>query len=329
MPSVYDTLVRMAQDFNLRYPLVDGQGNFGSVDGDGAAAMRYTEARLTAISDELLADIDKNTVDFNPNYDASMRGADGAAGALAEPAAQRRTGIAVGMATNIPPHNLNELCDAITLLIDNPEATVEDLMEIVTGPDFPTGGTILGREGIKAAYATGRGRVVIRAKAFVEESPRGSRYQIVVTELPYQVNKARLLERIAELVKDGKLDGISDLRDESDRTGMRIIIELKRDAQPMKVLNNLFKHTALQSFGVNMLALVERGTQPRSLTLKRALQEYISHRQEVVTRRTEFELERARRRAHILEGLKIALDHIDEMIATIRASRTTEPPAPT
>jgi DNA gyrase subunit A len=323
--SVYDTLVRMAQDFNLRYPLVDGQGNFGSVDGDGAAAMRYTEARLTAISDELLADIDKNTVEFIPNYDASSEEPRVLPARLPNLLLNGSTGIAVGMATNIPPHNLNELCDAITLLIDNPEATVEDLMEVVTGPDFPTGGTILGREGIKSAYATGRGRIVVRAKAFVEESPRGGRYQIVVTELPYQVNKATLLERIAEQVREGKLDGISDLRDESDRTGMRAIIELKRDAQPMKVLNNLFKHTQLQSsFGVNMLALIERGSQPRSLTLKRALQEYIGHRQEVITRRTEFELERARRRAHVLEGLKIALDHIDAVIATIRASRTTE-----
>ncbi|HEU5431026.1 MAG TPA: DNA gyrase subunit A, partial [Thermomicrobiales bacterium] len=227
--------------------------------------------------------------------------------------------------TNIPPHNLNEICDAISFLIDNPEAGVDELMEIVKGPDFPTGGTILGREGIKSAYATGRGRVVIRAKVFVEEATRGGRYQIVVTELPYQVNKAALLERIAELVKDGKIDGISDLRDESDRSGMRAVIELKRDAQPMKVLNNLFKHTALQqSFGVNMLALVENGTQPRVLTLKRALQEYIGHRQIVITRRTEDELERARHRAHVLEGLKIALDQIDAVIATIRKSRTTD-----
>jgi DNA gyrase subunit A len=323
--SVYDTLVRMAQDFNLRYPLVDGQGNFGSIDGDGAAAMRYTEARLTAISDEILADIDKNTVEFIPNYDASTEEPRVMPARLPNLLVNGSAGIAVGMATNIPPHNLSEVCDAVVMLIDNPDATVDDLMTAVTGPDFPTGGTILGREGIKAAYATGRGRIVVRAKAFVEEAPRGGRYQIVVTELPYQVNKANLLERIAEQVREGKLDGISDLRDESDRNGMRAIIELKRDAQPMKVLNNLFKHTQLQSsFGVNMLALVERGTQPRSLTLKRALQEYISHRQEVITRRSEFELDRARRRAHILEGLKIALDHIDEVIATIRASRTTE-----
>ncbi len=323
--SVYDTLVRLAQDFNMRYPLVDGQGNFGSVDGDSAASMRYTEARLTAISDEILADLDKNTVDFMPNYDASTEEPKVMPGRLPNLLLNGSSGIAVGMATNIPPHNLNEICDAATILIDNPEATIEDLMTAVTGPDFPTGGTILGREGIKAAYATGRGRIVIRAKAFVEEAARGGRYQIVITELPYQVNKAVLLERIADQVREGKLDGISDLRDESDRTGMRAIIELKRDAQPTKVLNNLFKHTQLQSsFGVNMLALVERGTQPRTLTLKRALQEYVSHRQEVITRRTEFELERARRRAHILEGLKIALDNIDEVISTIRASRTTE-----
>jgi len=323
--AVYDTLVRMAQDFNLRYPLVDGQGNFGSVDGDGAAAMRYTEARLATIADELLADIDKRTVDFQPNYDASTQEPRVLPARLPNLLINGSAGIAVGMATNIPPHNLNEICDAIVHVIDHPDANVEDLLEIVKGPDFPTGGAILGREGIKAAYATGRGRVVIRAKAFVEESQRGGRYQIVVTELPYQVNKAALLERMADLVKDGKLDGISDLRDESDRSGMRAVIELKRDAQPMKVLNNLFKHTALQqTFGVNMLALVENGTQPRVLTLKRALQEYIAHRQEVITRRTAFELERARRRAHILEGLKIALDRIDEVIATIRRSRTTE-----
>jgi DNA gyrase subunit A len=323
--AIYDTLVRMAQPFNLRYPLIDGQGNFGSVDGDGAAAMRYTESRLAQIADELLLDIDKDTVDFIPNYDASMTQPSVLPGRLPNLLLNGAAGIAVGMATNIPPHNLNELCGAIEYLIDNPEATVDELMQFVPGPDFPTGGTILGTEGIRAAYATGRGRVVIRAKAFVEESARGNRFQIIVTELPYQVNKALLLERIAELVKDGKLDGISDLRDESDRTGMRMVIELKRDSQPLKVLNNLFKHTSLQqSFGVNMLALVERGTQPRILSLRRALQEYVSHRQEVTTRRAEYELERARRRAHILEGLLKALDSIDQIIATIRASSTTE-----
>jgi DNA gyrase subunit A len=323
--AAYDTLVRMAQDFSLRYPLVDGQGNFGSVDGDNPAAMRYTEARLAAIADELLADIDKQTVDFQPNYDASLQEPKVLPSRLPNLLINGSAGIAVGMATNIPPHNLSEICDAIVYLIDNPDATVEDLMDIVQGPDFPTGGTILGREGIRAAYATGRGRVVIRAKAFVEEAPRGNRFQIIVTELPYQVNKAALQERIAEMVKDGKLDGISDLRDESDRTGMRVVIELKRDAQPMKVLNNLFKHTALQqTFGVNMLALVENGMQPRVLTLRRALQEYITHRQEVITRRTQFELDRAKKRAHVLEGLKKALDNIEEVIATIRRSRTTE-----
>ena len=322
--AVYDTLVRMAQDFNLRYPLVDGQGNFGSVDGDEAAAMRYTETRMSAIADEMVVDIDKETVDYKPNYDASMQEPIVLPSRLPNLLINGSTGIAVGMATNIPPHNLGEICDAVLYVIDNPEATVDELMEIVKGPDFPTGGTILGREGIRSAYATGRGRVVIRAKAFIEEM-KGNRWQIIITELPYQVNKANLMERIAELVKDGKLDGISDLRDESDRTGMRALIELKRDAQPMKVLNNLFKHTALQStFGVNMLALVERGTQPRVLGLRRALQEYITHRQEVIRRRTEYDLERARRRAHILEGLKIALDNIDAVIATIRRSQTTE-----
>ena len=323
--AAYDTLVRMAQDFNLRYPLVDGQGNFGSVDGDGAAAMRYTEARLTTIADELLDDIEKQTVDYQPNYDASTEEPKVLPARLPNLLLNGSAGIAVGMATNIPPHNLNEICDAVMMLIENPEATVEDLLQVVHGPDFPTGGIILGREGIKAAYATGRGRVVIRARAFVEEAGRGSGYQIVVTELPYQVNKAALLERIAELVKEGKLEGIRDLRDESDRNGMRAVIELKRDAQPMKVLNNLFKHTALQqSFGVNMLALVEKGTQPRVITLKRALTEYLSHRQEVVTRRTQFELDKAERRAHILEGLKIALDQIDAVIKTIRNSESTD-----
>jgi DNA gyrase subunit A len=323
--AVYDTLVRMAQNFNLRYPLIDPQGNFGSVDGDGAAAMRYTECRLAPIADEMLSDIDKNTVDFKPNYDASTKEPKVLPATLPNLLVNGAVGIAVGMATNIPPHNLTEIADAVRYVIDHPDCTIEDLMEIVQGPDFPTGGTILGREGIRAAYSTGRGRVVIRAKAFVEESARGNRFQIVATELPYQVNKAALLERIAEMVKDGKIDGISDLRDESDRTGMRMIIELKRDAQPMKVLNNLFKHTAMQqTFGINMLALVEDGMVPRVLTLKRALQEYIAHRQIVITRRTEFELERARKRAHILEGLKKALDIIDQIIATIRKSRTTE-----
>ncbi len=323
--AAYDTLVRMAQDFSLRYPLVDGQGNFGSVDGDKAAAMRYTEAKMAAIADELLADIDKETVDEYPNYDATLMQPTVLPARLPNLLINGSSGIAVGMATNIPPHNLTEVCNGIEMLLDDPDTTVEQLMEAITGPDFPTGGTIVGREGIQAAYATGRGRVVIRAKAFVEEQDRGNRYQIVVTELPYQVNKAVLLERIAEQVRDGKLDGISNLRDESDRNGMRMVIELKRDAQPRKVLFNLYKHSSLQqTFGINMLALVERGTQPRVLTLKRALQEYINHRQEVITRRTEYDLERARRRAHVLEGLKIALDNIEAVIATIRRSQSTD-----
>ncbi len=322
--AVYDALARMAQPWSLRYPLVDGQGNFGSVDGDAPAAMRYTEARMAEITEELLRDIDKNTVDFKPNYDDSMREPTVLPARLPALLLNGAAGIAVGMATNIPPHNLGEICDAVSFLIEQPEATFEQLLEIVHGPDFPTGGSILGREGIKQAYATGKGRVIMRAKAFIEESPRGNRYQIIVTELPYQVNKATLVERIAQLVKDGVVDGISDLRDESDRNGMRIVIELKREAQPRKVLNNLFKHSAMQStFGVNMLALVD-GKQPRVLTLKRTLQYFIEHRQEVIRRRTIFDLEKARQRAHILEGLRIALDHIDEIIATIRNSRTTE-----
>ncbi len=322
--AVYDALVRMVQPFSLRYPLVDGQGNFGSVDGDGAAAMRYTEARLEAIAEELLQDIEKQTIDFVPNYDGEAREPVVLPAKLPNLLVNGASGIAVGMATNIPPHNLTEVCDGLIHLIDNPEATIDELIEIIPGPDFPTGGIILGREGIKAAYATGKGRVVIRARTVIEEAGRGNRFQIIVTELPYQVNKAALIEKIAELVKVGRIDGIHDLRDESDRTGMHVIIELKRDAQPHKVLNALFKHTQLQqTFGVNMLALVD-GTQPRVLTLKRSLQLYLAHREEVVRRRTEFELLRARRRAHILEGLKIALDHLDAVIKTIRESRTAD-----
>lgn len=322
--AVYDALVRMVQPFSLRYPLVDGQGNFGSVDGDSAAAMRYTEAKLAAIAEELLRDIDKQTVDFKPNYDNETVEPKVLPAKLPNLLVNGASGIAVGMATNIPPHNLAEICDGVIYLIDHPEATIEELTEIIQGPDFPTGGIILGREGIRAAYATGKGRIVIRARATIEELPRGNRFQIIVTELPYQVNKAALLEKIAEYVKLGRIDGIHDLRDESDRSGMRMVIELKRDAQPRRVLNALFKHTQMQqSFGVNMLALVD-GTQPRVLTLKRALQLYIAHRVEVIRRRTEFELLRARRRAHILEGLKLALDHLDEVIATIRGSRTAE-----
>ena len=322
--AVYDALVRMVQEFSLRYPLVDGQGNFGSVDGDGAAAMRYTESRLASIADELLADIDKDTVDFRANYDDSAQEPTVLPGKLPNLLINGASGIAVGMATNIPPHNLTEVCDGLTHLIDNPDATVEDLNQFVTGPDFPTGGLILGREGIAAAYATGRGRVVMRAKAHIDHSDRANCFAIFVTELPYQVNKATLIEKIAAHVRSGRLQGIHDLRDESDRTGMRIVIDLKRDAQPKKVLNNLYKFTAMQqTFGVNMVALVD-GEQPRVLSLRRSMQLYIEHRQEVIKRRTEYELARARRRAHILEGLKIALDNLDEIIATIRRSRTAE-----
>lgn len=322
--AVYDALARMAQPWSMRYPMVDGQGNFGSVDGDSPAAMRYTEARMTEIAEELLRDIEKNTVDFGPNYDDSMREPLVLPARLPNLLLNGSSGIAVGMATNIPPHNLNEVCDAIAFLIDHPDAPIERLTEIISGPDFPTGGIILGREGIKQAYATGKGRVVIRAKAFIEEAARGNRFQIIVTELPFGVNKATLIEKTALQVKEGRIDGISDLRDESDRTGMRVVIELKREAQPRKVLNSLFRHTALQTaFGVNMLALVD-GAQPRVLPLKRFLQLYIEHRRVVIRRRSVFELDKARARAHILEGLRKALDQIDAIIETIRASRTTE-----
>lgn len=322
--AVYDALVRMAQPFVMRYPLVDGQGNFGSVDGDGAAAMRYTESRMASIAAELLQDIDKQTVDFIPNYDDSEHEPTVLPAKLPNLLLNGASGIAVGMATNIPPHNLGELCDGLIQLIDNPEITIDELCKYVKGPDYPTGGIILGREGIRAAYATGRGRIVTRARTEIEELGRGDRFRIVVTELPYQVNKSALLERIAEHVKNGRIDGISDLRDETDRRGMRVVIELKRDAQPQRVVNALFKHTQLQqSFGVNMVALVD-GKQPRVLNLKRMLQHYLDHRREVIRRRTEFDLRRARRRAHILDGLKIALDHVDEIIRIIRQSPNAE-----
>lgn len=322
--SVYDALVRLAQPWNMRYPLVEGQGNFGSIDGDPPAAYRYTEARLTKIAEELLLDIEKNTVDFRPNFDSRHEEPTVLPALLPNLLLNGTSGIAVGMATNIPPHNLNELCDGITYLIDNPEATSEDLIKIIPGPDFPTAGSILGTDGIVNAYTTGRGQITMRAKAHIEEANRGA-FNIVVTELPYQVNKARLHERIAEMAKDRKIEGIRDIQDQSDRTGMRLVIFLKQDAQPKKVLNALYKHTAMQTnFGVNMLALVEEGKQPRILTLKRVLQEHIAHRVIVIRRRTEFELGKARERAHILEGLKIALDNIDEVIRIIRESRTTE-----
>jgi DNA gyrase subunit A len=321
--SVYDALARLAQEWNIRYMLVDGQGNFGSIDGDPPAAMRYTEARLSRIAEELLFDIEKNTVDFGPNFDGSYQEPKVLPARLPNLLLNGAAGIAVGMATNIPPHNLGELCDAINLIIDNPEATVEELMERIPGPDFPTGGVVLGTEGIVNAYSTGKGHIIIRAKAHIEEAARGA-FHIVVTELPYQVNKARLQERIAELVKERKIEGIRDVRDESDRSGIRLVIILKQDAQPRKVLNHLFKFTQMQvTFGINMLALVE-GNQPRVLPLKKALQYYVEHRQEVIRRRTEFELDKARARAHVLEGYKKALDNLDEVINTIRNSRTRD-----
>jgi DNA gyrase subunit A len=322
--AVYDALARLAQPWNMRYPLIDGQGNFGSVDGDPPAAMRYTEARLSAIAEELLFDIDKNTVNFRDNFDGTFREPTVLPAKLPNLLLNGAAGIAVGMATNIPPHNLTELCNAIIHLIENPDATVEDLIKIIPGPDFPTAGMILGTEGIMNAYSTGRGHITLRAKAHIEEAARGS-YNIVVSELPYQVNKARLQERIAEMAKERKIEGIRDVRDESDRSGMRLVIILKQDAQPKKVLNALYKHTQMQTtFGVNMLALVEGGLQPRVLTLKRMLQEHIDHRREVIRRRTQFELEKARARAHILEGLKIALDNLDEVIRMIRESRNAD-----
>jgi len=321
--SVYDAMVRMAQEFSMRYPPVDGQGNFGSVDNDPPAAMRYTEARLARIAEEMLVDIGKDTVDFMPNFDESLKEPKVLPTRLPSLLVNGSSGIAVGMATNIPPHNLGEVCDALAHLIDNPGATIDELIQFVRGPDFPTAGIIMGQEGIKSAYATGHGKIVVRAKARIEDIDRTGRYQIVVTELPYQTNKAALMENIAELVRDKKLSGISELRDESDRQGMRIVVELRREAHPEQVLNNLYKHTTMQSaFFANMLALVEG--QPRVISLKEALQNFIDFRYEVIRRRSKFELKEARARAHILEGLKIALDNIDKVIATIRKSETAE-----
>ena len=321
--SVYDTMVRMAQDFSMRHLLVDGQGNFGSMDNDPPAAMRYTEVRLTRIAEEMLVDLDKETVDFVPNFDDSLKEPSVLPARLPNLLVNGSSGIAVGMTTNIPPHNLGELCDAIVYLIDNPEATVDELMRYVQGPDFPTAGVILGREGIKNAYVTGHGRIVVQAKAIVEEIPVSGRRQIVVTELPYQTDKAGLVERIATLVKVKKVTGISELRDESDRQGMRIVIELGRGAQPQQVLNALYKHTAMQSaFFANMLALVDG--QPKVISLKEALQHYIDFRHEIITRRSQYELKVAKERAHILEGLKIALDNIDKVISIIRQATSAE-----
>ncbi len=319
--SVYDALVRMAQDFSMRYMLVDGHGNFGSVDGDSAAAMRYTEARMNKIAVEMLRDINKNTIDFVPNFDGAEKEPSVLPARYPNLLVNGSSGIAVGMATNIPPHNLGEIIDGTVMLIDNPETSVLELMTIIKGPDFPTAGIIMGKAGIRAAYETGKGKIVVRAKANIEEE--NSRHRIIVTELPYQVNKAKLIENIADLVKDKKIVGISDLRDESDRQGMRIVIELKKDANPNVILNLLYKHTKMQdTFGVIMLALVDN--EPQILNLKQVLCNYIDFQKEVITRRTTFDLNKAKARAHILEGLRIALDHIDEVISIIRHSETSE-----
>lgn len=320
--AVYDTLVRLAQDFSMRYPLVHGQGNFGSVDGDSAAAMRYTEAKLHKIAEELLQDLERDTIDFRPNYDGTHDEPAVLPAKLPNLLLNGTVGIAVGMATSIPPHNLTELCDGIAHLIDHPDADVDDLMEYIKGPDLPTAGMIYDIQAIKTAYATGRGGVVMRGRAIIEDGTHGP--QIIITELPYQVNKATLVEKIAFLVKEKKLEGIKDLRDESDRTGIRVVIELKRDAYPKKVLNRIYKLTQLQeTFHFNMVALVD-GLQPRVLTLKMLLEEYIKHREEVVTRRTKFDLKKAEERAHILDGLVIALEKIDAIIKTIKQSRNKD-----
>ena len=320
--SVYDALVRLAQDFSMRYPLIAGQGNFGSIDGDPPAAMRYTEARLAQIADELLADIDQNTVDFIPNFDDQQTEPTVLPARAPNMLINGASGIAVGMATNIPPHNLGEVCDALAHLIDNPDATTERLMRHITGPDFPTGARVRGRKGIVDTYTTGRGRIIMEAETEFEET-RNNREQIIVTSLPYQVNKANLIERIAGLSRDRKLDGISDIRDESDRRGMRIVIELRRDAQPRVVLNNLLRQTALRSsFSSIMLALVDG--QPQVLPLRRCLELFIRHREEVIRRRSEYQLQRARDRDHIVQGLLLALDRIDEVIAIIRNSADVE-----
>ncbi|MDX1771774.1 MAG: DNA gyrase subunit A, partial [Planococcaceae bacterium] len=320
--AVYDTMVRMAQHWSYRYMLVDGHGNFGSVDGDAAAAMRYTESRMSKIAMELLRDINKNTIDFKDNYDGQEREPIVLPSRYPNLLVNGTSGIAVGMATNIPPHHLGETIEAVLALADNEAITTEELMEIIPGPDFPTGGIILGRSGIRRAYETGRGSVIIRGKVEIEQKSNGKEV-ILVHELPFQVNKARLIEKIAELVRDKKIDGITDLRDESDRNGMRIVIEVRKDANANVLLNNLYKQTSLQSsFGVNMLALVDG--QPKVLGLKEILYHYLEHQKVIIKRRTQFELTKAEDRAHILEGLRIALDHIDEIIALIRSSQTGE-----
>jgi DNA gyrase subunit A len=320
--AVYDAMARMAQDFSMRYTMVDGQGNFGSIDGDSPAAMRYTEARLSKMAEEMLIDLEKDTVDFIDNFDGSLQEPEVLPARLPNLLLNGSSGIAVGMATNVPPHNLRELIDALNYLIDRydelDEVSIEELMQFLPGPDFPTGGIIVGDEGIRQAYSTGRGRIIMRGTAVIEEKS-GGRFVITITEIPYQLNKTTLIERIAELAREGRLDSISDLRDESDRTGMRIVIELKRGAQPKRVLNQLYKYTPLQStFGAQILALVNG--EPRLLTLKRALSAYLDHRQVVITRRSEYELNKAKHRAHILDGLLIALANLDDVIQTIRES---------
>ncbi len=319
--AVYDTMVRMVQDFSLRYPLIDGQGNFGSIDGDTAAAMRYTEARMASVAEEMMNDIDKQTVDFSPNFDGSLDEPEILPGMVPNLLVNGSSGIAVGMATNMPPHNLGEVIDGIVHVIDNPEATVKDLMKFVKGPDFPTGGIICGREGIVNAYNTGRGKVIIRAKASVEQQ-KANREAIIIDEVPYQVNKANLIMAIADLVQNKQIDGITDIRDESDKDGIRVVIELRRDVDPNIVLNYLYKHTQMEvTFGIINLAIVNKS--PKVLNLKQLMGYYINHRRVVIRRRTQFDLDKALRRAHILEGLKTAFKHLDEIIKTIRASKTT------
>lgn len=320
--SVYDAIVRMAQDFSMRYMLADGHGNFGSVDGDPAAAMRYTEVRMSKIAELMLQDIDKDTVEFVPNYDESLKEPSVLPAKFPQLLVNGTSGIAVGMATNIPPHNMSEVIDGTLMLIDNPDATIEELMTVIKGPDFPTAGLILGKEGIRQAYTTGRGIIKMRANAHIETMSNG-KPRIIVTELPYQVNKARLVEKIAQLVRDKQIEGITDLRDESDRNGMRVVVDLRKDSNPNVILNQLYKHTQLQeSFGVIMLALVDG--KPQVLNLKQVLHYYIKHQEDVITRRTKYELAKAEARAHILEGLTIALDHLDAVITTIRESRTAD-----
>ena len=320
--SVYDATVRLAQDFSTRYMMVDGHGNFGSVDGDSAAAMRYTEVRMSKIAEEMLDDIQKETVDFVPNYDESLQEPSVLPAKVPNLLINGATGIAVGMATNIPPHNLGEVVDGLVKMIDNPEISLDELIETIPGPDFPTGALIMGRDGIRSAYATGRGAVRMRANARVERMSNGKQ-RILVSEIPYQVNKARLIETIADLVRNKVIEGLTDLRDESDRNGMRIVIEVRRDANPEVLLNQLYKHTQLQdTFGVNMLALVDG--KPRTLGLKQILYHYLEHQKVIIVRRTQFDLKKAQDRAHILEGLRIALDHLDSVINTIREAQTAE-----